>query len=343
MFFQLLRRKIHKVDNKILYTVLLIIFIFLSSWIIHAIEPETFDSYFTALWWMMTTVTTVGYGDISPTSLAGQLYAMTAVYIVGIGLMGVVIGYIFDAIQEYRKNKEEGKLAYKDSKHYIIINYTKRSKETIWELLNLQEDQDIVLIDESLDQTPIRHDRVHFVSGNPANANTLHQANIKESQAVLIFASDDVKNYSLADGQTLLITTTIEGLGNDEGFEVYTIAEILYDQHISAFKHSDVDEFITPNQTSAHLIAKSATYKGTSEMFRQLTSTNYGHDIYSIKKHPSWETYRDAHIGLLEYGATLLAEGEQLGLAKKADKTIPEGANLLVICDEDTYEKISNL
>ncbi|MGP4071870.1 TrkA-related ion transporter [Piscibacillus sp. B03] len=129
----------------------------------------------------------------------------------------------------------------------------------------MQDEREIVLIDESIEKNPIRHERVHYISGNPAQAQTLHQANIKDSFAVLIFASDDVKNYSLADGQTLLITTTIEGLGNDENFDVYTIAEILYDQHISAFKHSKVDEFITPYQTSAHLIAKSATFKGASD------------------------------------------------------------------------------
>ncbi|TFB24037.1 potassium channel protein [Filobacillus milosensis] len=339
MIFKLLRSKIHKVDNKFIYTVLLLLFILLSSYFIRLIEPETFESYFTSLWWVMTTVTTVGYGDISPVTLAGQIFAMLVVYIVGIGLMGVVIGYIVDGIHEYRRKKEEGKLTFKGSNHYVIINYTKRSKETLEELLKLNENE-IVLIDDSLDKIPFKHDRVHFVKGNPALSDTLHQANIVQCHSVLIFASDDVSNYSLADGQTLLIATSIEGLGREENFDVYTIAEIMYEKHISAFKHSKVDEFVTPLQTSAHLIAKSATYNGASELFRQLTSSNYGHDIYSIKKHPSWNTYRDAYNRLLDYGATLLSEGEHLGLAKYADHNIPENAELLIICDEDTYEKI---
>ncbi|SEQ75782.1 potassium channel family protein [Piscibacillus halophilus] len=144
MFFELIKKRIREIDNKLLYAILLIIFIFISAFIIRGIEPETFDSYFTALWRIMTTVTTVGFGDISPVTTAGQLYAMTAVYIVGIGLMGVVIGYIVDSIHEYRRNKEEGKLSYKKSNHYIIINYTKRSKETIDELLIMHEDKEIV-------------------------------------------------------------------------------------------------------------------------------------------------------------------------------------------------------
>ncbi|MGP4071869.1 potassium channel family protein [Piscibacillus sp. B03] len=133
MFFELIKKRIKNIDNKLLYLLLLLIFIIMSSIIIRWIEPETFDSYFTALWWIMTTITTVGFGDISPVTIGGQLYAMTAVYIVGIGLMGGVIGFIVDGIQEYRRKKEEGKLPYKEKDHYIIINYTKRSKETIEE------------------------------------------------------------------------------------------------------------------------------------------------------------------------------------------------------------------
>ncbi|PKR78771.1 potassium channel protein [Halalkalibacillus sediminis] len=340
MIIRMLIQRVSRIQNRHIYSALLVLFIFFSAYLMRLIEPETFDSYFNSLWWVMTTVTTVGYGDVSPTTTAGQIYAMTAVYIVGIGLMGLVIGYIVDAFQVYRKKKEEGKLAYKSEGHYIIVNYTKRSKETIEELLHIHDDKEIVIIDEDLDKKPSTDDRIHFVSGNPAEHRTLHQSNIKKSHAVLIFAPDNMKNYSLADGQTLLIATTIEGLGKEENFEVYTIAEILNDQHINAFQHADVDEFVTPYHMSARLIAKSASYRSASEVFRQLTSSRYGNDIYSIRKKKHWKTYRDAYQDLLESGATLLANGKEVGIAKKLNEPIPEQSELLIVCDQETYEAI---
>ena len=42
----------------------------------HATNPNV-KSYFDAFWWSMTTVTTVGFGDIVPTTFEGRIVAMT--------------------------------------------------------------------------------------------------------------------------------------------------------------------------------------------------------------------------------------------------------------------------
>ena len=50
--------------------------IILSSLMIQALEPETFPRFIDALWWTMTTVVTVGYGDYYPTSDLGRVFTM---------------------------------------------------------------------------------------------------------------------------------------------------------------------------------------------------------------------------------------------------------------------------
>jgi len=39
------------------------------------VEPETFDTIGISYWWAITTVTTVGYGDVVPHTTAGRLVA----------------------------------------------------------------------------------------------------------------------------------------------------------------------------------------------------------------------------------------------------------------------------
>ena len=46
-------------------------------------------SYGDGIWWAFVTATTVGYGDISPSTFYGRLIAM-ALMLVGIGLIGTV-------------------------------------------------------------------------------------------------------------------------------------------------------------------------------------------------------------------------------------------------------------
>ncbi|GAA1238436.1 potassium channel family protein [Prauserella halophila] len=54
---------------------------------------STITSFGDALWWTMTTITTVGYGDYSPVTGEGKLIA-TGLMLAGIALLGVVTGSI---------------------------------------------------------------------------------------------------------------------------------------------------------------------------------------------------------------------------------------------------------
>jgi voltage-gated potassium channel len=53
------------------------------------IESSNIKSFGDGLWWALTTVTTVGYGDRFPTTTEGRAIAF-ALMLVGISLMGVI-------------------------------------------------------------------------------------------------------------------------------------------------------------------------------------------------------------------------------------------------------------
>ena len=57
------------------------------------IDREQFPSIGSGLWWAAQTVTTVGYGDNVPASLAGRLLAV-AVMLLGIGFLTVITAAI---------------------------------------------------------------------------------------------------------------------------------------------------------------------------------------------------------------------------------------------------------
>jgi len=53
------------------------------------LEPETFRSIGLAFWWAMSTVSTVGYGDVVPVTTEGRLIG-TLLMLTGIGLIPIV-------------------------------------------------------------------------------------------------------------------------------------------------------------------------------------------------------------------------------------------------------------
>ncbi len=332
-FFKWLRVKVIELSNWVLF-VMSLVMVVMSTLVMVLIEPETFTTLFDSLWWVMTTVTTVGYGDISPVSVGGRVYAMI-LYIVGIGLIGVVIGKVVDGFGAFRRRKEEGLLTYKGKNHIVIIGWSQKAKFAIQEILHTDKFREIVIIDQ-LKKSPYLHEHVHYVKGDAADQDTLMQANLPEAAGVLLFADDTIQDPLLTDGKTLLIVTTIERISP----EIHSTVEILNEEHIKNFRHVEVDEFILSNETISRLAVRSAITNGISKLFSQLMSHGIGDNIYEIPARSEWKTYRDAFTSLLQEGATLIADGNKMDINRRLNETIPGNARLFVICDKETYDKI---
>ncbi|SNU08151.1 voltage-gated potassium channel [Lachnospiraceae bacterium] len=68
-------------------------YIIISALIIYNVEPDTFDTYFDALYWATVSLTTVGYGDIYPVSILGRIITMIS-SIFGIAIVALPAGII---------------------------------------------------------------------------------------------------------------------------------------------------------------------------------------------------------------------------------------------------------
>ncbi|MFC1679437.1 ion transporter [Elusimicrobiota bacterium] len=65
----------------------------------HAAQPANFPSIPAAMWWSIVTLTTVGYGDIYPLTVAGKLLA-AVIAVLGIGLFALPTGILGAAFVE---------------------------------------------------------------------------------------------------------------------------------------------------------------------------------------------------------------------------------------------------
>tara|TARA_B110000902_G_C14028588_1_gene483145 strand:- start:8 stop:709 length:702 start_codon:yes stop_codon:yes gene_type:complete len=68
-------------------------------------QPEQFKSIFHSLWWAVTTLTTVGYGDMYPITTGGKVFATFIVFI-GLGLVAIPSGLLATAFTNSFKNKK---------------------------------------------------------------------------------------------------------------------------------------------------------------------------------------------------------------------------------------------
>lgn len=79
---------------------------------------DNFTFYNMALYWAITTLTTVGYGDITPNSNFTRFYTM-GVMLIGVGFYGVVIGHFSRLMMLADKYTEEKKEKMQNLRHFM--------------------------------------------------------------------------------------------------------------------------------------------------------------------------------------------------------------------------------
>ena len=102
---------IRKVKRPLLAVLILfLVYIAISAMLIFQVEPELFDSFFDALYWATISITTIGYGDISPTTDLGRLIAMVSA-LVGVAVIALPTGIITAAyMNEISRKKSKYEL-----------------------------------------------------------------------------------------------------------------------------------------------------------------------------------------------------------------------------------------
>jgi voltage-gated potassium channel len=68
-------------------------YVVVSALIIFNVEPDSFNTFFEAIYWATVSLTTVGYGDIYPVTIAGRIVTMIS-SIFGIAIIALPSGII---------------------------------------------------------------------------------------------------------------------------------------------------------------------------------------------------------------------------------------------------------
>jgi voltage-gated potassium channel len=300
----------------------------------------------TSVYWVLTTLATVGFGDYAPSTELGKAFTI-GLYITGIGLVSVFIGKVIESVSHIEKLRVGGKMKYSGKNHIILIGWSEKSKLAVQEILSSDEKTDIVIID-NLESAPLLEERLFYIRGDATDEETLLRANLPKAKGVIIFAdqiTQDIyatKDPLLVDGKTLLIATAITTIEEKMKTSVHVTAEVMNQKHIQLFRHVKVDEFIPTQEMISHAAVRSIYIHGVTRMYSELMSKQCLEGMYEIPKSEEWKTYRDAFTDLLNQGATLLADRGDLHINHKLDSPIPDEAHLYIICDEDTFHEINN-
>ena len=83
-------------------------YILISALVVFNVEPDSFDTFFDAVYWATVSLTTVGYGDIYPVSVTGRIVTMVS-SVLGIAIVALPAGIITAGYMTEIRAESEGK------------------------------------------------------------------------------------------------------------------------------------------------------------------------------------------------------------------------------------------
>lgn len=92
----------------------------------HEAQPEVFSNAFSAIWWSVSTLLTVGYGDIYPITPLGKIFSIIITFL-GVGMVAIPTGIISAGfVDQYSRLKRISEYAHEEDIHFIKVSLKKQ-------------------------------------------------------------------------------------------------------------------------------------------------------------------------------------------------------------------------
>lgn len=127
--FHVITSVLREKKNQIISSIFIILVLMMASSLCmysaeHEVQPEVFNNAFSGMWWSISTILTVGYGDIYPVTVAGRLMAIIISFL-GVGAVAIPTGIISAGfVEQYTRiqNSSRGKLGVKPGTVSVTVD-----------------------------------------------------------------------------------------------------------------------------------------------------------------------------------------------------------------------------
>lgn len=253
----------------------------LGSFGIYFLESDPFNDLANAFWWTIVTITTVGYGDMSPVGTPGRIFAIIIMFS-GIGLIAIVTGSISSIFVAKKIREGKGLEDIKFENHIIICGWNRKMEKIISSLINLTDDKILKILlvnDEPPDRinafiNKFKEAKIKFLNGDYTEEAILIKANVSKADAAIILPDYRQKN----DQRTILATLGIKHLSTDCKTIVYANDK----ESIRYLQRANADEIIVDDDFETFMAAAHILSPGIPEVLNQILDYTSPHSFKGI-------------------------------------------------------------
>jgi len=155
-----------------------------------------------------------------------------------------------------------------DSIHVLIEQLTSRERDPR---------REIVVLDGTTTQLPVRDPDVHLIQGDPTHEEALTRAGALRAHSLIIPCDSRLPEH-LQDSAVTLTAMATKAVNQD----IYSCVEVLKHESRRHVERLNIDEVVCLGELSQALLAQAATSHGLSKLIEDLLTFNKGNEIRRI-------------------------------------------------------------
>ncbi len=221
-----------------------------------------------AIYWVIVTITTVGYGDFTPKNTGGRI-TFVLVALGGIGTIAYVIEQLVSFSTKSQLKKLLGSGAVKMKKHTIIVGWNTKAEEAIRELRN--ENEEFLVVGSELDQAELNAREIPHISGDPTKSETLNRCGIKDARTMMIPLENDSETIMIA-----LVTRRL-----NPGIKIVATCEAR--ERVEMMRGAGINHIISYAEISGRFLAHAVTEPIVVNFIMDATTSVEGFDLKQVK------------------------------------------------------------
>jgi hypothetical protein len=319
-------------------------------------EPMEGWDFTEAMWVSWTYMADPGTHSESPPTLVGRLVGFVITW-GGIIFFAVIIGFVYDAIQEKMDALKKGKSNVVEEDHTLMLGWTSFSLSFILEICdaNSSEGGGVIVVLTDQDKETVEREfyasvkrqhlcgtKVVFRTGSAMSKQDLTKVSAPTARAILILAQDE-GDADKKDAVTLRTVLTLKGMESMRGHIVAELRDLDNERMVSLIG-GDVIETVVSHDIIGRLLLLSARTPGLAKVYGDMLG--FAGDEFYMSEWPTLTGVPFGDICTRMVDASPLAikhmgaDGRiQVIMNPDPTREMQEGEELVVLAeDDDTYE-----
>ena len=217
------------------------------------VQPEVFSNAFSGIWWSVSTLLTVGYGDIYPITTAGKAFGIVIAFL-GVGIVAIPTGIISAGfVEQYSRLQSIGNGEEEDV-HFIKIELKKTDRWVGKRIMDLALPHGmIVAVIQRGDDTIIPRGNVRLAAGDYI---VIGADSIKGDKHVYLKEITIRRNHRW-NGQMLkdldISRQTFIVMVKREGKTIIPKGDLIFHENDSVILYSKVNDKISDDERSEEI------------------------------------------------------------------------------------------